>query len=552
MNVIQLPISELRGATAKQAPINGSEVAAELGAPKANILLVDDRPDKLLALEAVLSSLGENLVKAKSGKEALRQVLQYDFAVILLDVSMPVMDGFETAAMIRSRPSSEHTPIIFVTSINDSDKHVSKGYSLGAVDYILSPIVPAVLKAKVSVFVDLFKKTEKIKAQAEQLRRMEEAEHTRRLSEAVDRLEAETQRNRFFNLSIDLLAIASFEGYMLQLNPTWQKTLGYTDEELKASPGLDFVHPEDRTRMYQEMDRLREQDSTGYFEGRYRRKDGTYRWLGWTAASFARERLLYIFARDITDKRQAEHKIQELNLELQERVLQLTATNADLEAFNYSISHDLRAPLRSMSGFANALLMDSANQFSAESREYAQRIVKSAAYMDRLLMDLLQYSRVGRMTLELVPIKLELMLTEVLAHIGQDIRAKGAHVDVRAPLLPVVAHGTMLDLVLSNLIQNAIKFAAPERTPTVAISTRENDGMVRVIVEDNGIGIALEYHEKIFGLFERLHDSAAYPGTGVGLAIVRKSAERMGGKVGLESKMGEGSKFWVELPMAKN
>jgi PAS domain S-box-containing protein len=423
---------------------------------------------------------------------------------------------------------------------------------LGAVDYILSPIVPAVLKAKVSVFVDLFKKAEKIKAQAEQLRRMEEAEHTRRLNEAVDRLEAETQRNRFFNLSIDLLAIASFEGYMLQLNPTWQKTLGYTDEELKASPGLDFVHPEDRTRMYQEMDRLREQDSTGYFEGRYRRKDGTYRWLGWTAASFARERLLYIFARDITDKRQAEHKIQELNLELQERVLQLTATNADLEAFNYSISHDLRAPLRSMSGFANALLMDSANQFSPESREYAQRIVKSAAYMDRLLMDLLQYSRVGRMPLELVPIKLELMLTEVLAHIGQDIRAKGAHIDVRAPLLPVVAHGTMLDLVLSNLIQNAIKFAAPERTPTVAISTRENDGMIRVIVEDNGIGIDPEYHEKIFGLFERLHDSAAYPGTGVGLAIVRKSAERMGGKVGLESKMGEGSKFWVELPMAKN
>jgi len=416
----------------------------------------------------------------------------------------------------------------------------------------LSPIVPAVLKAKVSVFVDLFKKAEKIKAQAEQLRRMEEAEHTRRLNEAVDRLEAETQRNRFFNLSIDLLAIASFEGYMLQLNPTWQKTLGYTDEELKASPGLDFVHPEDRTRMYQEMDRLREQDSTGYFEGRYRRKDGTYRWLGWTAASFARERLLYIFARDITDKRQAEHKIQELNLELQERVLQLTATNADLEAFNYSISHDLRAPLRSMSGFANALLMDSANQFSPESREYAQRIVKSAAYMDRLLMDLLQYSRVGRMPLELVPIKLELMLTEVLAHIGQDIRAKGAHIDVRAPLLPVVAHGTMLDLVLSNLIQNAIKFAAPERTPTVAISTRENDGMIRVIVEDNGIGIDPEYHEKIFGLFERLHDSAAYPGTGVGLAIVRKSAERMGGKVGLESKMGEGSKFWVELPMAKN
>src|SRR6185295_16102385 len=128
---------------------NGTAVA--LVPNKANILLVDDRPDKLLALEAVLSSLGQNVVKAKSGREALRQLLQQEFAVILLDVSMPVMDGFETAAMIRSRPSTEHTPIIFVTSISDSDKHISKGYALGAVDYILSPIIPAVLKAKVSV-----------------------------------------------------------------------------------------------------------------------------------------------------------------------------------------------------------------------------------------------------------------------------------------------------------------------------------------------------------------------------------------------------------------
>jgi PAS domain S-box-containing protein len=370
------------------------------------------------------------------------------------------------------------------------------------------------------------------------------------LSEAVDRLEAETQRNRFFNLSIDLLAIASFEGYMLQLNPTWQKTLGYTDEELKASPGLDFVHPDDRTRMYQEMSKLHERDSTAYFEGRYRRKDGTYRWLGWTAASFSQERLLYIFARDITEKRQAEQKIQELNGELQQRVVELTDTNDDLEAFNYSISHDLRAPLRAMSGFANALVSDTGNQFTPESREYAQRIIKSAAYMDRLLMDLLQYSRVGRMPLQLVPLKIEMAVNEVLAHIGQDIRAKGANVEVQTPLKSIIGHRTMLDLILANLIQNALKFVAPDRTPVVRISTEEKGGMVRLVVEDNGIGIAPEYHDKIFGLFERLHDGAAYPGTGVGLAIVRKSTERMGGKVGVESKVGEGSRFWLELPMA--
>src|SRR6267143_1281289 len=133
---------------------------------KANILLVDDRADKLMALEAVLSSLGQNLVKARSGKEALRHLLTVDFAVILLDVSMPCMDGFETAALIRKRVSSEHTPIIFVTSISNSDNHIARGYSLGAVDYILSPIVPEMLRSKVSVFVELNKKSELIKQQA--------------------------------------------------------------------------------------------------------------------------------------------------------------------------------------------------------------------------------------------------------------------------------------------------------------------------------------------------------------------------------------------------
>src|SRR5688572_947408 len=163
---------------------------AARGAPdgKVNILLVDDRPDKLLALEVMLADLGENLVTATSGKEALRKLLHEDFAVILLDVNMPIMDGFETAAMIRQRQRSETTPIIFFSAVNDTETHVSRGYSLGAVDYILTPVVPEILRAKIAVFVDLFRKTEQVKRQAE-----ERAEFIR---EQAARAEAEAAQQR--------------------------------------------------------------------------------------------------------------------------------------------------------------------------------------------------------------------------------------------------------------------------------------------------------------------------------------------------------------------
>src|SRR6266446_5159471 len=156
---------------------------------KVNILIVDDRPDKLLAHETVLAELDQNLVRATTGKEALRCLLQQDFAAILLDVNMPAMDGFETAALIRQRPRSETTPIIFISAVNDTETHVSRGYSLGAVDYILTPVVPEILRAKMGVFVDLFKKTEQVKRQAEEREKL--------IREQAARAEAEARQERF-------------------------------------------------------------------------------------------------------------------------------------------------------------------------------------------------------------------------------------------------------------------------------------------------------------------------------------------------------------------
>jgi PAS domain S-box-containing protein len=530
---------------ASSEPLQESQLYQAPMLKKANILIVDDRADKMLALEAVLEHLGENLVKARSGKEALKCLLQQEFAVILMDVSMPGMDGFETASLIRKRQQTEHTPIIFVTSISDTENHITKGYSLGAVDYILTPIVPSVLQAKVSVFVQLFKKTEQVRIQAEQLRKIEEAEHQRKLAESADRLERETKRNRFFTLAVDMLAIADFNGYILQLNPTWEKILGYSESELRAKSGIELVHPDDQLQMLAQMESLRAGKGTS-FEGRYRCKDGSYRWLSWTAAPFSSEKLIYIFARDITPRKEAEEKIQKLNMELQGRVSALTEINKELEAFNYSISHDMRAPLRSMQGFARALLEDSDNKLSPASQDFAQRIVNSGRYMDNLLQDLLEYSRLSLMELKLSNVDLESILNEVLVHVENEIQNKKAEIVIERPLPTVLSHPTTLKQILSNLVSNALKFVEPGKTPQIKIWSEQIEGGIRVHVQDNGIGIASDYHEKVFGLFQRLHSTHTYPGTGIGLAIVRKGMERMGGKVGVESTPGQGSRFWLD------
>jgi len=515
------------GATAPRAPVD----------LKANILIVDDRADKLLALEAVLGSLGQNLVQARSGKEALRHLLKQDFAVILLDVSMPSMDGFETAALIRQRPRSEHTPIIFVTSIGNSENHISRGYSLGAVDYLLTPIVPEILRAKVSVFVELHRQTELAKVQGEQLRRLEESRHQRELAEVADRLETETRRNRFFTLALDMLGIADFSGRLLQLNPSWQMILGYSEAELKAVSGIELVHPEDRPAMMQKMEQLRSGSSAAQLEGRYRHKDGSYRWLLWSAVPFASENLIYIFARDITPRREAEAKVATLNVQLEQRLNALTSINGELEAFNYSIAHDLRTPLRSMSGFAKALLEDESSNLTTLGLEYATRIARSANYMDNLLLDMLAYSRLAAAEMEPESFSLEEAIQELLSLVEKEIQDRKVTVEVCSPLGTVFAHLPTFKQIFTNLISNSLKFMSPDRPPRVRIYATRSEELIRLCIEDNGIGIASEHHEKIFGMFQRLHDSQTYPGTGIGLALVRKGAERMGGRAGVESEV---------------
>lgn len=237
-----------------------------------------------------------------------------------------------------------------------------------------------------------------------------------------------------------------------------------------------------------------------------------------------------------------------LEAQVQDRTAALQESLRELEAFSYTVSHDLRAPLRAMQGFAQALLEDYGATLDDTGRDYANRVVEASRRMDDLIQDLLAYSRLSREQLSLAPVDLDTVVAEVVNGLSDEMGRTGGRVEVASPLGRVVGNGRILHQVLANLVGNALKFVPTGTAPGVRISTEQRNGRRRLWVEDNGIGIDPEHRERIFRVFERLHGGETYPGTGIGLAIVRRGAERMRGEVGVESTPGRGSRFWIELP----
>jgi PAS domain S-box-containing protein len=515
-------------------------------ADRINILIVDDAPDKLLALETVLEDLNQNIVTANSGTEALRRLLRDEFAVILLDVNMPGMDGFETAQMIRTRKATSCVPIIFVTSFSTNDTEVFHGYSLGAVDYIFTPVVPEVLRSKVSVFIELSKQTREIKRQGEMLRKMEEERHQRQLEEAVERIEWETRRNRFFNLSIELLAIANYRLELTQVNPTWHTTLGYAEEELKLRPFIDFIHPEDRASTTETITKLVGGAAPTYLENRIRTRDGGYRWLGWTVAPFAEEELLYIFARDITERIEREAEVRQLNQSLEKHSGELQTVNHELEEFSYSISHDLRGPLRAITGYSEIILSEHLKKFDEEGRRMVEAVSRNSLHLTKLIDDFLAFFRFGRTQVNAIPFDMKALVQSAIDVVMPiDARRK---LDFRVGPLPA-AYGdrAMLRQVLVNLLSNAVKFTVPVKRAVIEISATNQNGRTVYYVRDNGVGFNMKYYDKLFGVFQSLHKDEGFEGTGIGLALVHKIIRRHGGEVWAEGKVNEGATFFFTL-----
>jgi len=238
----------------------------------------------------------------------------------------------------------------------------------------------------------------------------------------------------------------------------------------------------------------------------------------------------------------------DLERQVAERTAHLQTTIRSLETLCYNMAHDLRAPNRTMQGFAELLLANYADAVDATGQDYLRRIAAAASRNDRLILDMLSYGRIGHVALPCSPQNLEVSLQSALENLAPGIHQSKARIEVRRPLAEVWANALALEEILTNILGNAVKFVPGGVTPEVTVWTEEREGLIRVHVKDNGIGIPAEHHHRVFNLFERLHGGEKYPGTGIGLAIVEKAVERLGGCIGVESEPGKGSCFWIDLP----
>jgi two-component system sensor histidine kinase/response regulator len=392
---------------------------------KVNILLVDDRASNLLALEEVLSSLDENLVPVSSGKDALKELIKEEFAVVLLDVDMPEMDGYETAALIRGHAKTCALPIMFITAYDKGEPFMLEGYSIGAVDFILKPFNPEILKSKVRVYVELFR----------------------------------------------------------------------IKEELRISKELEIT------------------TNRQLFEGR---------------ALLLRDQKRFIER----EKAVLKHR------------------NNELKTFSHTVSHDLQAPLRTVIQFSQIVLKENRETLNEDSVKHLEWVVSYGQKLSSIMKSLLTYSQISSIIKE--EVNIGDVIEKVISMVGMDIKEKNASVEIKGEFPALLCCSDQVTQIFLNLIGNSLKYTAEGRTPHIEIGCEEKNGITLFHIKDNGIGVEESHFSEIFKIFSRLHgDKSPYQGTGVGLTTVKKIVKIHGGKIYLESKVGEGSVFYFTLQNSK-
>lgn len=362
----------------------------------------------------------------------------------------------------------------------------------------------------------------------------------------IEREQSAEERDRHFMLSLDMLCIAGFDGYFKRLNPEWQSTTGWTPQELMSKPYLEFVHPDDRAATIDEAGKLADGRPTISFDNRYLCKDGSYKWFQWKAAPLPERQVIYAAARDVSDRKKMDEDLSRLNTDLQAQTVRLEAANKELEAFCYSVSHDLRAPLRGIDGFSLALIEDYADRLDAEGRDHLERVRAASQRMAQLIDDLLNLSRVTRGEIRREPVDLSAIARAGAAELQAGHPQRRVDV-VIADGLRTEGDPRLLKIVMDNLLGNAWKYTGKHPRATIEVGVASRNGRTTYFVRDDGAGFDMACAGKLFGAFQRLHGTAEFPGTGIGLATVQRIINRHGGRVWAEGAVERGATVYFTL-----
>jgi PAS domain S-box-containing protein len=511
---------------------------------KVNILLVDDRPENLLALKAILAPLGQNIVEAQSGKEALKCVLNGEYAVILMDVMMPEMDGFETARLIRSRAKSSVIPIIFVTAMFTEETHALSGYEVGAVDYIMKPFMPEILRSKVKNFIELHRKTKEVERQAEVIRQVEQREYETRLSEARLRTEYEMQRVRSEQQIAQAATQHSPMGMLrvtmkmtiAEANPTFCEQFNF-NFDVETSEGKHVLTvlpwlPEEMIDAMQKGEPCRMID----FEIPEKFKPEEKKWwelTNWPLKDENGKLTGAIFvATDATDRKLLEEQRKE---------------------FIGTLAHDLQTPVIASDRALELLIGRLNNRIEPDNFKLANMLRDNNQNLLRMIQSLLEVYRYEAGARELYFDKVDLSqlvtvcVDEMTPLAEKHLRTIKTSVNAEDPT--VWGDRTALRRLITNLLDNAVKFSHEGGVVEIQVNNGTGDGDVLLEVVDQGIGISTDDQSRLFERFWHGTGHKSYKGSsGLGLYLCRQIVEAHGGTIFCESKLGKMTKFIVSLP----
>ncbi len=540
-------------------------------APKIRVLLIDDKDENIYMLRALLQGNGFIVDEAHHGAEALSKARVIRPDLVITDLLMPVMDGYTFLRHWKADEQLTIIPVVVYTATYTDPKDERLALDSGADAFIIKPSEPDDFLARIQKILiqqnegnlnppmqPLADETIILKEYNQALIRKLEARTLQLEQGNRDLAKRESHLRAIFDTEPGCVKLLSLDGSLIAMNRAGLNIIEADSlSQMENRSVFSLVVEKDRAAFRQLTENVFRGES-GVLEFELIGLKGSRRWLETHAAPLRNQdgkvSSLLAITLDITERKRAEEEIRLLNAKLEQRVrertTQLLAANQELEAFTYSISHDLRSPLRAISGFAEIIASRHRENLNEEGQRYIDNIVKSSERMGHLIDDLLSFSRLNHQSTSRVTIPLSEIFTSLVNELTERLHEVGGTLEIAANLPKVLGNRSLLNQIFSNLLDNAITYRRNHEPVKIKVASSIEDNFAVIEIQDNGIGIPSEYHEIIFNVFQRLHGDEHYPGTGIGLATVKKSVELLGGEVRLKSEINAGSTFIVKLPVA--